>query len=106
MFARGDPRIFGFRQMVPGDAWRLLSFGIPESERAARHQLRRRLTAIGCGSDFPVVVGDRRPGDPATRVASSEKAHRVLGWNRSSGVTHVTSDRVMFQRSAVSRGHD
>lgn len=50
MFARGDRRIFGFRQMVPGGAWRLLSFGIPESERAARHQLRRRLTAIGCGT--------------------------------------------------------
>ncbi|WP_433202756.1 PaaX family transcriptional regulator [Nocardia sp. CA-107356] len=50
MFARGDPRIFGFRRMAPGDAWRLLSFGIPESERAARHQLRRRLTAIGCGT--------------------------------------------------------
>ncbi|WP_433683918.1 PaaX family transcriptional regulator [Nocardia sp. CA-119907] len=50
MFARGDPRIFGFRQMAPGDAWRLLSFGIPESERGARHQLRRRLTAIGCGT--------------------------------------------------------
>ncbi|MET8877523.1 PaaX family transcriptional regulator C-terminal domain-containing protein [Nocardia sp. NPDC004604] len=50
MFARGDPRIFGFRQMAAGDAWRLLSFGIPESERAARHQLRRRLTAIGCGT--------------------------------------------------------
>lgn len=50
MFARGDPRIFGFRQMTSGDAWRLLSYGIPESERAARHQLRRRLSAIGCGT--------------------------------------------------------
>ncbi|WP_327100781.1 regulator [Nocardia vinacea] len=50
MFARGDPRIFGFRQMTSGDAWRLLSYGIPETERAARHQLRRRLSAIGCGT--------------------------------------------------------
>ncbi|WP_063047545.1 PaaX family transcriptional regulator [Nocardia pseudovaccinii] len=50
MFARGDPRIFGFRQMTSGDAWRLLSYAIPESERAARHQLRRRLSAIGCGT--------------------------------------------------------
>ncbi|MFJ4654260.1 PaaX family transcriptional regulator C-terminal domain-containing protein [Nocardia sp. NPDC088792] len=49
MFERGDPRIYGFRQMAPDDAWRLISFGIPESERAARHQLRRRLTSIGCG---------------------------------------------------------
>ncbi|WP_228000159.1 PaaX family transcriptional regulator [Nocardia australiensis] len=50
MFVRGDSRIFGFRQMAPGDAWRLISFGIPESERAARHQLRRRLASIGCGT--------------------------------------------------------
>ena len=32
------------------------------------------------GRDFLVVIGDRRPGDPAVSVASSEKAHRVLGW--------------------------
>ncbi|WP_433760180.1 PaaX family transcriptional regulator [Nocardia sp. CA-135398] len=50
MFTRGDPRIFGFRQMSSGDPWRLLSYGIPETERAARHQLRRRLSAIGCGT--------------------------------------------------------
>ncbi|MFI7667854.1 PaaX family transcriptional regulator C-terminal domain-containing protein [Nocardia sp. NPDC049526] len=50
MFARGDPRIYGFRQMASDDPWRLLSYGIPESERAARHQLRRRLSAIGCGA--------------------------------------------------------
>nr|WP_069167064.1 UDP-glucose 4-epimerase GalE [Nocardia altamirensis] len=32
------------------------------------------------GREFPVLIGDRRPGDPAISVASSEKAHRVLGW--------------------------
>ncbi|MFI9507933.1 PaaX family transcriptional regulator C-terminal domain-containing protein [Nocardia sp. NPDC052566] len=53
MFARGDPRIFGFRQMADDDAWHLISFGIPESERAARHQLRRRLSSIGCGTVSP-----------------------------------------------------
>lgn len=53
MFARGDSRIFGFRRMADGDPWRLVSFAIPEAERAARHQLRRRLTAIGCGTVSP-----------------------------------------------------
>lgn len=53
MYLRGDPRIFGFRQMGDADAWHLISFGIPESERAARHQLRRRLTSIGCGTVSP-----------------------------------------------------
>ncbi|MBF6427481.1 UDP-glucose 4-epimerase GalE [Nocardia cyriacigeorgica] len=32
------------------------------------------------GSDFPVRVEGRRPGDPAICIASSERAHRELGW--------------------------
>ncbi|MEU7631696.1 UDP-glucose 4-epimerase GalE [Nocardia sp. NPDC049220] len=32
------------------------------------------------GRDFPVAIGDRRPGDPAVSVAASDKAHRLLGW--------------------------
>ncbi|MDJ0396064.1 PaaX family transcriptional regulator C-terminal domain-containing protein [Rhodococcus sp. G-MC3] len=53
MFARGDGRIFGFRRMDDGDEWRLISFTIPETHRAARHQLRRRLAGIGCGTVSP-----------------------------------------------------
>ena len=32
------------------------------------------------GHPIPVVIGPRRPGDPAELVASSEKAREVLGW--------------------------
>ncbi len=32
------------------------------------------------GRDFKVTRTDRRPGDPATLVGSSEKAKQVLGW--------------------------
>jgi len=32
------------------------------------------------GRDFPVEYAPRRPGDPATLVASSERARRELGW--------------------------
>ena len=32
------------------------------------------------GKDFTVTLVDRRPGDPAKLVGSSEKARRVLGW--------------------------
>ncbi|MCJ0977452.1 regulator [Rhodococcus sp. ARC_M12] len=53
MFARGDGRIFSFRRMADGDPFRLISFTIPETQRAARHQLRRRLTGIGCGTVSP-----------------------------------------------------
>ncbi|MGE6490464.1 UDP-glucose 4-epimerase GalE [Exiguobacterium sp. NPDC077395] len=36
----------------------------------------RRVT----GHDIPVRLGERRAGDPAKLIASSEKARRVLGW--------------------------
>lgn len=50
MLERGDRRIFGFRQQRDDGPWCLVSFSLPESERAARHQLRKRLGWIGCGT--------------------------------------------------------
>lgn len=48
MLERGDRRIFGERE--PASSWCLVSFSFPEHERARRHQLRRRLAALGCGT--------------------------------------------------------
>lgn len=53
MLEHGDRRIFSFRQQRDGGPWCLVSFSLPESERAARHQLRRRLGWIGCGTVAP-----------------------------------------------------
>lgn len=50
MLERGDRRIFSFRQQGDDDTWCLISYSIPETQRDARHQLRRRLGWIGCGS--------------------------------------------------------
>jgi phenylacetic acid degradation operon negative regulatory protein len=47
---RGDRRIYTARQMDPSDRWCLISYSIPESQRQLRHQLRRRLAGIGCGT--------------------------------------------------------
>lgn len=33
-----------------------------------------------CGSDFPVIMAERRPGDPAALVAGADKIRSVLGW--------------------------
>lgn len=49
MLERGDRRIFEVRQMTDADPWCLVSFSVPESARAVRHQLRRRLQWIGAG---------------------------------------------------------
>jgi phenylacetic acid degradation operon negative regulatory protein len=35
--------------MGTADRWCLISYSIPESQRQLRHQLRRRLSSIGCG---------------------------------------------------------
>ncbi|MGG7508230.1 PaaX family transcriptional regulator [Plantibacter sp. YIM 135249] len=50
MLVAGDRRIFAVTRMTAGDPWRLVSFTIPEEHRAVRHQLRRRLRGIGCGT--------------------------------------------------------
>jgi phenylacetic acid degradation operon negative regulatory protein len=50
MLERGDRRIYSFRQQRDDDSWCLISYSIPESQRDARHQLRRRLGWIGCGT--------------------------------------------------------
>lgn len=50
MLERGDRRIYSFRQQADDDQWCLISYSIPETQRGARHQLRRRLGWIGCGT--------------------------------------------------------
>lgn len=50
MLERGDRMIFEPRQQRDGGSWCLVSFSLPESQRAARHQLRKRLAWIGCGT--------------------------------------------------------
>lgn len=50
MLARGDRRIHEPRSMAPDAEWCLIVFSIPEPMRDRRHQLRKQLRWIGCGS--------------------------------------------------------
>lgn len=43
------------------------------------------------GHEIPAVISERRAGDPAQLVASSEKAKKVLGWNP----THNTLEEII-----------
>ena len=54
-FNRGDRLLYEPRSMTDGDQWCLISFSVPESERWLRHQLRRRLAWIGCGTVSPAL---------------------------------------------------
>lgn len=47
---RGDRRIYRYRQQGEAELWCLISYSVPESQRDARHQLRKRLGFIGCGT--------------------------------------------------------
>jgi len=47
---REDARIDQPRLMTDDERWFVLSFSVPEEDRAVRHQLKRRLKWIGCGS--------------------------------------------------------
>ncbi|MGO2004511.1 PaaX family transcriptional regulator [Arthrobacter rhombi] len=53
MLERGDRRIHEPRAMNVDDPWCLISFTVPETDRGLRHQLRRRLYWIGCGTVGP-----------------------------------------------------
>ncbi|WP_152186439.1 PaaX family transcriptional regulator C-terminal domain-containing protein [Segeticoccus rhizosphaerae] len=53
MLARGDRRIYGYHQMRVGDPWMVVVFSVPEAHRHLRHQLRTRLTWLGCGAMTP-----------------------------------------------------
>lgn len=63
MLERGDARIF--QPTASADAgWCLVSFSIPERHRDRRHQLRRRLDWIGCGTVSDALwIGPGRVAD-------------------------------------------
>jgi phenylacetic acid degradation operon negative regulatory protein len=54
-FAEGDTRIFRRRRARLDDGWLLISFSIPESERATRHMLRSELVRLGFGNAAPAL---------------------------------------------------
>ncbi|MBY8885699.1 PaaX family transcriptional regulator [Streptomyces sp. PTM05] len=53
LLADGDRRVYGHPE--PDDAWVLVVFSVPESERHKRHLLRSRLTRLGFGTAAPGV---------------------------------------------------
>lgn len=54
------------------------------------------------GSDFPIDVEGRRPGDPAVCIASSTKAHQQLGWSpQKTELSEIVGDAWQFHRSTL-----
>lgn len=58
------------------------------------------------GHPIPAEVTQRRPGDPATLVASSEKISRELGWNPTrTDLRTVVTDAWAFSNALGDRAH-
>jgi UDP-glucose 4-epimerase len=56
----------------------------------------RRIT----GLEVPYRIGERRHGDPAVLVASSERAEKELGWKREhAGIDRIIADAYAWRRS-------
>ncbi|WP_306364047.1 PaaX family transcriptional regulator C-terminal domain-containing protein [Nocardia sp. CC227C] len=99
MYARGDARIFGFRRMGDDDPWQLICFGIPESARAARHQLRRRLSAIGCGTVAPGLwICPHYLADEAAAIVTALGLDEYVTTFRATDTTVPTTPRAAAAR--------
>ena len=48
---------------------------------------------------IPLVMGDRRPGDPDQLIASNAKALRILDWKPTKGIKEIISDAWAFHQS-------
>ncbi|WP_432504539.1 PaaX family transcriptional regulator [Kineococcus arenarius] len=70
--AEGDEVVWRARQEVSLDqGWVLVTFSVPESERAKRHLLRSRLTGLGFGNIGPGVwIAPARMLQPARSLLS------------------------------------
>lgn len=78
MLERGDARIFG--RPASASHWCLVSFSFPEHQRAQRHQLRRRLAALGCGTVADGLwIGPERLEPELAEVAAEFGADLFVG---------------------------
>jgi phenylacetic acid degradation operon negative regulatory protein len=67
----GDARIFG-RPAAAAPEWLLVSFSIPEAQRAQRHRLRTRLEWLGLGTVAPAVWIGPAHVEPEVRALVAE----------------------------------
>ena len=58
------------------------------------YSVREVLRTVGevAGHGVPVVEAPRRAGDPATLIASNEKAAEVLGWRPTRDLRQMVAD--------------
>ncbi|WP_214793270.1 MULTISPECIES: UDP-glucose 4-epimerase GalE [unclassified Exiguobacterium] len=72
-----DAHILALRYLREDDASDVFNLGTANGLSVLEIiEAARRVT----GHDIPVRLGERRAGDPAKLIASSEKARRILGW--------------------------
>ena len=70
--------VLGLKYLLEGGSSEIFNLGNGNGF-SVRQVIDTAIEVTGC--EIPVIEADRRPGDPAVLVGSSEKARAVLGWN-------------------------
>lgn len=72
-----DAHYLAYEYLVNGDESNTFNLGNGEGYSVKEVvEMARKVTGI----QIPEVIGEKRLGDPATLVASSERARKILGW--------------------------
>ncbi|WP_159614127.1 PaaX family transcriptional regulator C-terminal domain-containing protein [Glutamicibacter sp. JC586] len=93
MFERGIRRIFTPREMSASDQWCLVTYSLPEKQRALRHQIRKHFQQLGGGlvsSGLWIFPEYLREEVTAVLVALNARSQATL----------FTADRPYFPESA------
>ncbi|MFB8282690.1 UDP-glucose 4-epimerase GalE [Nocardia colli] len=76
-------------------------FNLGNGQGHSNRQVLDTVRAV-TGVDFPVRIEGRRPGDPAVSIASSDKAHRELGWKpQRPDLADIVADAWQFHQAVV-----
>lgn len=81
-----EAHVLALRRLEEGGESAILNLGSAQGFSVRQMiEAARRVT----GHPLPVVMGERRAGDPARLVASSRRAEQVLGWRPRQGVEAI-----------------
>ena len=93
-----EAHVLALEYLLDGGASQILNLGtgrgysVWEIVRAAAEVLGR--------PEFEPVLGERRPGDPATLVASGKRASETLGWSPKRDISEMIQSAAAWHQSA------
>lgn len=92
-----DAHYLAYKYMLDGNNSEIFNLGSGNGFSVKEVvDVARRVT----GHEIPAEIADRRPGDPAVLVASSEKIKKTLGWNpQRTNLEEIIQDAWRFHKN-------